>query len=70
MTVDREKRGEAGLHRLVNRTPSLSIETASLCQILSLMTIMFRIRNLIEFSDILVLDLQSLGTGNELEWLL
>lgn len=70
MTVDREKRGEACLHRLVNRTPSLNIETASLCQILSLMTIMFRIRNLIEFSDILVLDLQSLGTGNELEWLL
>lgn len=70
MTVDREKRGEACLHRLVNRTSSLSIETASLCQILSLMTIMFRIRNLIEFSDILVLDLQTLGTGNELEWLL
>lgn len=66
MTVDREKRREACLHRLVNRTPSLSVETASLCQILLLMTIMFSILNLIEFSDILVLDLQSLGTANDL----
>lgn len=66
MTVDREKRWEACLHRLVNRTPSLSVETASLCQILLLMTIMFSILNLIEFSDIFVLDLQSLGTANDL----